>query len=304
MSQMRISEKPCGILAFEGEDFLYEFNMRKGQFIRISKDGVDMLASMPSFGIWRAPTDNDRNIQSSMRFWYYDKSFEKNYTCRIADATDRYAVISATYAIGAMAMRMPVKYSVLWIIYGDGEISCSVSGERAENVPELPRFGLELTMPAGNDRVRFFGKGPGASYCDMHRFTKDGIYDMAVSEQYSHYIMPQEDGNHCNTRWALVYDENYRGLLIKGVPEFEFSAMNYTPGDLDGARFDTELIPRRETILHIDYRSAGIGSNSCGPELLPKYRISENIFSYSFVIKPVFMEDEDIVRDARTLPAV
>lgn len=88
------------------------------------------------------------------------------------------------------------------------------------------------------------------------------------------------------------------------MPEFEFSAMNYTPGDLDGARFDTELIPRRETILHIDYRSAGIGSNSCGPELLPKYRISENIFSYSFVIKPVFMEDEDIVRDARTLPAV
>lgn len=305
MPSMEIEETEQKKLIFKGEDFRYVFDLRHGQFTKIEKDGIDMLASMPEFSIWRAPTDNDMHVKNAQRFWNYDKSFEKNYRTRIVESTPKYTVLSAEYGIGAMAMRMPVRYSALWIVYGNGEISCSVSGEIAENVACLPRFGLEFMMPAGNTRVRFFGEGPGASYCDMRHHTKTGVFDQTVASQYSHYIMPQEDGNHYNTRWALVYDGNSRGLLIKGLPTFEFSALHYTAHDLDAARFDKDLVPRRETVVHIDYRNAGIGSNSCGPGLQPKYAIHErSSFCYSFVLKPVFLEDEDIVREALTIPSI
>lgn len=305
MPSMRVTETEQKKLILAGEDFRYVFDLRHGQFCKIEKDGTDLLASMPGFSIWRAPTDNDMHVKNAQRAWNYDKSFEKNYRTRIVESTPHYTVISAEYGIGAMALRMPVRYSALWIVYGDGEISCSVSGEIAENVPPLPRFGWEFRMPAGNTRIRFFGEGPGASYCDMRHHTKTGVFDAAVDAQYSHYIMPQEDGNHFNTRWALVYDENSRGLLIKGLPLFEFSALRYTAHDLDAARFDRDLVPRRETVVRVDFRNAGIGSNSCGPALLPQYAIGgPGSFCYSFVLKPVFLEDEDLVREALTLPGV
>jgi hypothetical protein len=31
---------------------------------------------------------------------------------------------------------------------------------------------------------------------------------------------------------------------------------------------------------------AGIGSHSCGPELLPKYRVAADTFRFSFMLKP------------------
>ena len=63
------------------------------------------------------------------------------------------------------------------------------------------------------------------------------------------------------------------------------SASHYTAQDLDAAQHDWELQPRAETVLRIDYRVSGIGSNSCGPELLPQYRLSEKQMAYAFVMQ-------------------
>jgi beta-galactosidase len=64
---------------------------------------------------------------------------------------------------------------------------------------------------------------------------------------------------------------------------FSFNCSHFTPNDLSSQKgHDYELVPRRETVVNIDYRHTGIGSNSCGPELFPKYRLSETAFRFSF----------------------
>ena len=83
-------------------------------------------------------------------------------------------------------------------------------------------------------------------------------------------LFPQETGNHYGTEWAAVFDAEGRGLLFKGIQEFEFSALHYTAEDLDAAQFAKDLQPRKETIVRIDYKQSGIGSNSCGPKAMEK----------------------------------
>jgi beta-galactosidase len=101
-----------------------------------------------------------------------------------------------------------------------------------------------------------------------------------------------------------VYDGNMRGLLIKGMPDFEFGCLKNSAYELDGAGCDGDLIESRNTFVRVDFKNAGIGSNSCGPGLDEKYAVNDALFTYSFVIRPVFEEEEDISREARTLPVI
>jgi beta-galactosidase len=119
------------------------------------------------------------------------------------------------------------------------------------------------------------------------------------------YIMPQENGSHFGTEWALVSNLLGMGLLFIGVDDFSFNASHFTPEDLTNARHNYELKPRKETIVHVDYKVSGVGSASCGPELLEKYRLSDSKIHYRLRIKPVFSAENsiiDIVRNKIEFP--
>lgn len=305
MPEIDVEETPSSyvITGGPGADFTYVFDKMRGMPVSLVYDGTEFIASAPCFGIWRAPTDNDRNIRRDWQFWNYHRATQKCYSFRILRKTGSAVVFIGSYSVGGPSMKPAVSFSVFFAVYGNGEIGVSVTGDVRENAPCLPRFGLELEMPCGNDRMRFFGMGPGSSYADMNAYTKAGLFDMDVRENYTNYIKPQETGNHHRTRWAFVYDGNMRGLMFKGIPEFEFSCLKYSQYTLDGAAYEKDLFETGRTYVHIDYKTAGIGSNSCGPGLQDKYAFSEKSFAYSFVIKLVFEEYEDLPREARTLPS-
>ena len=52
-------------------------------------------------------------------------------------------------------------------------------------------------------------------------------------------------------------------------------------------------MPETETTLIIDYKQAGIGSNSCGPGLVEEHQFKDASFDFSFTVKPVVLGDED-----------
>ena len=116
-----------------------------------------------------------------------------------------------------------------------------------------------------------------------------GEFTTTVKDNFEHYVRPQENSAHYGTKWAIVSSVAGQGLLVTGGTEdFSFNAMHFSSEQLTNTAHDYELIPMKETIINIDYAQSGSGSNSCGPELIPKYQLNEKEFSWTVRIKPVF----------------
>ncbi len=304
MPEIKCVKDEDGIYIIEGHNFVYLFDTKCGEFISLKQDGIELLTSGTCFGVWRAPTDNDRNVRNIWQHEMIKYAKQNMYECNIIQEEHTFTAISATYSLGGPS-RFPVaKYSVFWVIYGTGEISVSVAADIRKNIKSIPRFGLRLIMPEGFENVKYFGKGPISSYNDMNNASYDDVFDSTVTNEYTHYIFPQETGNHIDVRFAAIYDNEGRGILFKGMPKFSFSALHYTPEQLDNTANDADLVPMEQTVVYIDYKQTGIGSNSCGPEILSKYEFNEKEFMYSFVIKPMIIEDVNAVRESRRLPVM
>lgn len=121
-----------------------------------------------------------------------------------------------------------------------------------------------------------------------------------VRGMHEDYIMPQENGSHYGTEWAIVTNSMGTGLLFAGMDDFSFNASHYTPEDLTKAAHNYELRPRKETIVNLDYKMSGMGSASCGPELLERYRLSETKIHFKLRMKPVNTEQNALLKIVRS----
>lgn len=103
-----------------------------------------------------------------------------------------------------------------------------------------------------------------------------GRFESSADHEYVNYIMPQENGNHTKTKWLDLQDS----LHFEG--DFEFNVSHYSADMLTEAAHINELKKSNGTYVRIDYKVSGIGSNSCGPELMEAYRLSEKEIRYAF----------------------
>ena len=95
---------------------------------------------------------------------------------------------------------------------------------------------------------------------------------------------------HAETRWADIYSEAGHGLMLTSTEDtetFSFNCSHFTPTQIAKTRHDYELVPKKETVVNIDYRNSGIGSNSCGPVLSKPYRIEAGEHRFAFRLLPV-----------------
>lgn len=268
----------------DGDGFSYIFNKHYGCFESMIKDGKHLICDMPRLTLWRAPTDNDRHIKSK---WGYingdnwsgvnlNKAFTKIYSCEMSDNA-----ITAEGSVAGVARMPAVHFTTRYEFFAKGEIKvttkCRVSDELKVY---LPRLGYEFTSPVQNDSFIYYGMGPGECYADMNRHAKIGLYKSSADGEYVDYIMPQEHGNHIKTT-LLKMDG---GLTFASNTGFEFNVSSYTSKALTKAMHTDELKKNGCTNIRIDYKVSGIGSASCGPELLEKYRLSEKELDFEFYI--------------------
>ena len=114
---------------------------------------------------------------------------------------------------------------------------------------------------------------------------KDGnIYETTVTEQHEDYLRPQENSSHFGCSHLAV--ANPDGGCLEAVGDaFSFNTSRYTQEELAGKAHNYELEPCGSTVLCLDYKLSGIGSNSCGPKLLPQYRLEEKEFDFTIELR-------------------
>jgi len=64
----------------------------------------------------------------------------------------------------------------------------------------------------------------------------------------------------------------------------EASASHFTAHDLYAAKHTTDLRPRPEVHVNLDFAQRGLGTASCGPDTLPRYRIKSGQHALDFTV--------------------
>lgn len=263
-----------------GEKFTYVFGKREGMWLSLEREDTRLLESPMLYNIFRAPTDNDRNIINKWRQADYEHICTK--VCDIlCEVKEEAVTIKAKLRLAPMSQTNLLKLDSEWQVYPDGTIDCNIAGEKNKAYVFLPRFGIRLTMPKQFSRVRYYGYGPYESYCDKHHASYLKCFESSVSELHEDYIRPQENGNHYGCRFMELSD-GIKTVRFEGEKSFEFNASYYTIEELMSKKHNYELEEADYLTLCLDYRQSGVGSNSCGPELLPEYRMDDEIFNWKF----------------------
>ncbi len=266
------------IYRIEGNEFVYEFSRVKGCFETMRRGKENLLAAPMEYNVFRAPTDNDKNIVLDWRNAGYDRMVTRVYQCDVLKG-EHEIIITCNMAMGSIYLQNFLKYDAIWTIADDGNVSLKFDGEFDESFPYLPRLGVKLKLPKTYQDVCYFGYGPIESYPDKHRGSYIDRFTTTVQDLHEDYLMPQENGSHYYCKYVKISNGN-NTLSVYGNRPLSFSASNYTIEELVKKKHNFELEEADYVTLCIDYMQSGVGSNSCGPELLPQYRLRDKKISW------------------------
>ncbi len=270
-------------LVVEGKTFVYEYNKLKGTFDQLTVNGKKFLDRPMELNVWRAPTDNDMYIKLEWQKAVYDRAVSRAYTTSYT-LTKEGMKICAQMSLSAVSVQRMLNISAVWKINNDGQISVKMDVVRNMDFPELPRFGLRLFFPEDMNFVTYYGNGPEESYEDKCRASSHGIYSSAVSHLHEDYLKPQENGSHNGCDYVILQSKE-RKVKAYGDTTFSFNASFYTQEELTEKKHNYELVPCGSTVLNLDYKQNGIGSNSCGPRPKEKYRFNDEKFTFAISMK-------------------
>ncbi len=229
--------------------------------------------------VWRAPTDNDRYIKHS----WIDAGYRDARTVITRPlAQNEDGTLGCGFALGD-GERTVLTGSITYTPYMEG-VKVTVSACKTASLPALPRFGFEFAIDKKFSDAVYFGMGPYESYADKRRASRMGLFDTTAEKNFEHYIRPQENMAHADTEYLEIGDGENVAVFMQTEKPFSFDFNEYGSAAMTEARHDHELVKPGYNVLNIDYRQDAIGSNSCGPFALDKYRFYENVFTFEFVM--------------------
>ncbi len=278
-------ESPDGFVKITGKSFSFLFDKSAGALVSYVKNGTEIFREPLRPNLWRVPTDNDlaggNNLFKSMTVWREAVQNMKLLNCDVIE-NEGMTTISANY-------KLPVESSFLYLVYrisGNGTIQIELKVTKGENTPPLPRLGMQCGISDKFSDVEFYGKGPHESYWDRKESARLGLFSMNTSELPYLYVRPQENGNRSDVRW-LKLSGGKEKISVKGFPAIDFSMWPWSMENLELATQINKLEERNILIMNIDYRQMGLGGDdswSSHAAAHPQFRLSDNEYSYSFVI--------------------
>ncbi len=274
----------------------YTIDKIHGLICSINDNGKELLTTAITPNIWRAPTDNDRNIK---RDWYrvaYDYMMLKCYSCEIVNVGNGEASVKASMNMGSPSMHPVIRMEIEYFFKKGEGVELKFDVKVSDGIPVLPRFGVEFRMPSDCEYIKYFGKGPYESYIDKCKASRLSTFATTATDNFEHYVRPQENMAHTDNRWVEIANNAGFGLMATNTANsnsFSFNCSHFTAEMLTKTEHDFELEPLEDTVVYLDYRHAGIGSNSCGPQLAEQWRLKEKEFNFSVRLIPVQINDVD-----------
>ena len=272
----------------KGKSFSYIYNKKNGMFDSMVFAGREYLEKPMEINIWRAPTDNDMYIKLEWKKAKYDDAYVRAYQTRVEQSGKGVRIVVKS-SVSAATIQKILDVVITWDVDCNGAITSSMEVVKDSEFPDLPRFGLRLFLNKQLEDVTYYGMGPQESYRDKHRASSHGMFKAKVFDMHEDYIRPQENGSHFDCDYVEITNGQF-GFTAVSEKSFSFNASVYTQEELEKADHNYMLEATESTVLCIDYALNGIGSNSCGPVVLDKYRFNDVEFDFTIKLIPYVKE--------------
>jgi beta-galactosidase len=312
-----LQTKPVGRkLEVSGVDMKIVFDLGTGRLESYNYKGKDLIKKGPEPDFWRPPTDNDYGYDMDKKLGVWKKAGERTIVTKanISQPALGKVIVTFNYDIPDADGKKIAGYASSFTVYGSGDVVVKNQFSKVSDIiPEIPRMGMQMQLPESFTNLKWLGRGPHENYADRKGSADVGLYESTVSDQYTPYIRPQENGYKTDTRWLTLTDDNGTGILVSGDPLICFAALNNihddfeSPGKLSQFRKDAksanthtvDVKPRDLVNLNIDLGQMGVGGdNSWGARIHQQYRLLDKKYEYSFRIRPV-VKDDDILKLAK-----
>ena len=272
-------------IGVKGENFDVLFSVLDGGLVSYRYAGREMIKEIPKPNFWRAPVDNDQGSQMPKRYaqWKIASMYPSHKDFReganspilepkVEENAGEEGVSSVKVTYTYLLPTTPVSECTLaYEVTGEGKVKTTLSYDPVKELGDMPEFGVIET------------------YADRKRGGKLSIYENLVKDNMAKYIVPQECGAKEEVRYASVTDRRGRGMLFEmdeTSGPMMFSALPYTPHELENAKHPYELPQVHYTVVRAALGQMGIaGDDSWGARTHPEYLLdaSEKMtFTFSF----------------------
>ena len=277
-----------GALGISADGFEIIFSYPEGGPVSLISGGQEWLWRAPRPAYWRAPTENDlgNGFAAKSSIWSAVDSWQKCSDTRVTE--ESLERVSVCYTFTAPAMP-DLKTEVTYTVHSDGCMDVKTHYYGAGRRPQLPLLGLRFATPHPAAKIEWLGLS-GETYPDRK---KGGIFGKHSEVPHiPDYLVPQECGNHMDTEWAKLFCEDeelwieWDDSSEEEPKPFHFSAIPYTPQQLEQAFHREELPKPTRTVVTVCSEMRGVGGiDTWGTDVEAAYHVSaEQDLELTFVI--------------------
>ena len=301
------TEKPVQFsttnLTVFNDDFSVAFDKVSGQIVSYLVKGTELLNGNLKDNFWRAPTLNDEVDGWALPRWKkagLQHLTAKNAGLHFERMNDNTVSVNSAIGYYDNLGQLQILVNKLYLIDGVGNITIANRVEPMETVTSLPKVGMQFRKPVDMvfKDLRYFGKDA-ENYPDRNAAGKMGYYNVASSDLFELHVVPQDNGNHSDTRWfALDNETGDIGLFVTMPEPFNFSIYNYDDDNLTAARRINQLEHKDFLTVNVDYKVAPIGTATCGPGVDEKYVLKNQVYEYTVLLR-AFDKTQDPIELSR-----
>lgn len=267
---------------------------RSGLIQGYKANNVWFFDKKPTPNFWRAPIDNDfgNNMPTRSNVWRVAGDNRSLSSIEII-SKDGIQSVLATIQLNDVSSTLNIEY----VLQSNGHLKVMTHYKKGSmNTPEMPRFGMIMTLNNQYDNLTYYGRGPWENYSDRNNASHIGIYSGKVADQYVPYTRPQENGYKTDVRWLELTNKEGEGIRIEGIQPLGISALHNYPEDFDAGltkknQHSSDITLRNEVVLCVDLAQRGLGGdNSWGAMPHRQYRLEGEEYSYGYMIKPIISQ--------------
>lgn len=286
-----IQEDNAILVASLDEKYQWRWDRHTGLLVDWQVEGKTQMLAAPQDNFFRAPLDNDigvsevDNVDPNAWVCRWDMAgigqWERECVSCQSETLEQAVQVTSIYAYH---FKGDVQAITTWVhtLNNDGKMQLDVDVKLADNLPPMPRIGLEMQLPLQeqNTTVTWQGLGPFENYPDRLAAARFGLHTQTLEQMHTPYIFPTDSGLRCGTRNLEIND-----LIISG--DFQFSVSRYAQHALAAAKHTNEIVKEEKVYLRLDHQHMGVGGDdSWSPSVHKEFQLTDNHYAYRVSFQP------------------